>query len=551
MPAGPRPPVARRTAIAVVAVVLVAAVALVSARVAGAGHRAASRSAAARPAAAPRPTWSGPPVAADAAAAGPVAASRTSAAHPAAGRPSAGPAMAAAPVSELLSQGMAAIASSTQSAAYLPASAAVDGDPGTRWASAASDPQWLRVDLGATDHIRRVVLDWEAAYARAFKIQVSRTGRRWTTIYATTAGTGGTQRLKVSGTGRYVRMYGTARGTGYGYSLWEFRVYGTPGPAAPMPGMPMPMPAPPFRPNLDPGESVILSPAVRGIAGDPNFVPPSYVTHHEFQTDCSVTRNRQVDPIVYPRMAVSAHMHTFMGAATTSQDSTTGSLSRSTTSCVIPQDHSAYWFPTLYNGRTAVMPVGPQVIYYKSGVTDYRTVRPFPRGLRFVVGNDRATEAEFRASRGTVEGWECGNSSFHWNFPRHCPAGSELNIRYQAPSCWDGVHLDTPDHTSQMAYPIHIGGKLVCPPGHPVAVPMLEFKMAFPVSGNLSRLHLASGPGYTWHYDFFDAWNPTVLSALVRHCINQGLQCDTHGYDLYLPRFGAVLGPDYRLLPGR
>jgi len=31
----------------------------------------------------------------------------------------------------------------------------------------------------------------------------------------------------VSGSGRYVRLYGTARATQYGYSLWEFQVYGS------------------------------------------------------------------------------------------------------------------------------------------------------------------------------------------------------------------------------------------------------------------------------------------------------------------------------------
>jgi hypothetical protein len=46
----------------------------------------------------------------------------------------------------------------------------------------------------------------------------------------------------------------------------------------------------------------------------------------------------------------------------------------------------------------------------------------------------------------------------------------------------------------------------------------------------------------------FKAWNPTVLAALVKHCVNQGLQCDTHGYDRYLPQFGAVPGPSYQLL---
>ncbi|MBX6769102.1 MAG: discoidin domain-containing protein, partial [Actinomadura rubrobrunea] len=125
----------------------------------------------------------------------------------------------------LLSQGRPATASSVEDGAY-PASAAVDGDTGTRWSSAAGDPQWLQVDLGGTAEISRVVLRWEAAYGKAFKIQVSADGSAWADVYSTTSGTGGTQTLDVSGTGRYVRMYGTARGTGYGYSLWEFQVYG-------------------------------------------------------------------------------------------------------------------------------------------------------------------------------------------------------------------------------------------------------------------------------------------------------------------------------------
>ncbi|GAA4093230.1 discoidin domain-containing protein [Actinomadura miaoliensis] len=117
-----------------------------------------------------------------------------------------------------------ATASSVENGAF-PASAAVDGDGGTRWSSAFSDPQWLQVDLGATKSICRVVLTWEAAHARAFQLQTSTDGSNWTPIYTTGTGTGGTQTLDVTGTGRYLRMYGTARGTGYGYSLWEMAVH--------------------------------------------------------------------------------------------------------------------------------------------------------------------------------------------------------------------------------------------------------------------------------------------------------------------------------------
>ena len=125
-----------------------------------------------------------------------------------------------------LSQGKPTTASSTENAGT-PASAATDGNTSTRWSSAFSDPQWLQVDLGATHTIKQVALQWEAAYGKAFQIQTSPNGSTWTTIYSTTTGTGGNQTLNVSGTGRYVRVYGTARGTTYGYSLYEFQVLGT------------------------------------------------------------------------------------------------------------------------------------------------------------------------------------------------------------------------------------------------------------------------------------------------------------------------------------
>jgi hypothetical protein len=117
-----------------------------------------------------------------------------------------------------------ATASSQENAAFPPQSA-VDGNAGTRWSSAFADPQWLQVDLGSTQSICRVVLQWEAAFGTAFQVQTSTDATTWTPIYATTTGTGGTQTFTVTGTGRYIRLYGTARATQYGYSLWEFQVF--------------------------------------------------------------------------------------------------------------------------------------------------------------------------------------------------------------------------------------------------------------------------------------------------------------------------------------
>ncbi|MFF2534962.1 discoidin domain-containing protein [Streptomyces cyaneofuscatus] len=132
----------------------------------------------------------------------------------------------AAPV--LLSQGKPVTASSEENYGT-PATAAVDGNANTRWSSAASDPQWIRVDLGATTRLSQVVLDWETAYGKGYRIELSTNGSTWSTAYQTTTGDGGTDTLDISGEARYVRVYGTARGTGYGFSLWEFKVYGESG----------------------------------------------------------------------------------------------------------------------------------------------------------------------------------------------------------------------------------------------------------------------------------------------------------------------------------
>ncbi|WP_051366343.1 galactose-binding domain-containing protein [Hamadaea tsunoensis] len=126
----------------------------------------------------------------------------------------------------LLSQGQPATASSVENASFT-APMAVDGNVNTRWSSAFSDPQWLQVDLGASHTLNHVVLNWEAAYATAYQIQISTNGTTWTTAYSTTTSTGGIQTVPVSGTARYVRMNGTARATQWGYSLLEFQVYGS------------------------------------------------------------------------------------------------------------------------------------------------------------------------------------------------------------------------------------------------------------------------------------------------------------------------------------
>jgi hypothetical protein len=116
--------------------------------------------------------------------------------------------------------------SASSSQFLLPAARSVDGDPATRWSSGWSDNQSITVDLGAARTVGRVVLSWEAAYARSYRIDVSTDNATWRTVLSTTAGDGGVDNEDFPATtARYVRVVGLTRATTYGFSLWELEVY--------------------------------------------------------------------------------------------------------------------------------------------------------------------------------------------------------------------------------------------------------------------------------------------------------------------------------------
>ncbi|RFM31701.1 beta strand repeat-containing protein, partial [Chitinophaga silvisoli] len=102
---------------------------------------------------------------------------------------------------------------------------AFDNSATTRWESASSDPQYIYVDLGAQYDLCRVALTWEAAYGKDFTIDISSNGSTWTTAATIVGNYIKNNSIAISGQARYVRMRGTARGTTYGYSLYDFAVY--------------------------------------------------------------------------------------------------------------------------------------------------------------------------------------------------------------------------------------------------------------------------------------------------------------------------------------
>ena len=119
-----------------------------------------------------------------------------------------------------------AIASSSSDANTYPAAAAFDGDLTTRWNSQNNDPQSIYVDLGKRYDLCRIILKWENASGKNFSLQVSDDAVNWTALVNITGNTEPENNFPVDGTGRYVRMLGTAGGTPSGYSLQEFEVYG-------------------------------------------------------------------------------------------------------------------------------------------------------------------------------------------------------------------------------------------------------------------------------------------------------------------------------------
>jgi len=119
-----------------------------------------------------------------------------------------------------------AVASTSHSG--FPAANATDGNTGSRWSSQFSDSEWIYVDLGGVYTIRQIMLRWETAYARGYRLQISSDALAWSDVYSTTTGDGGVDDITLGApvSGRYIQMLGTQRGTVYGYSLWEFEIYG-------------------------------------------------------------------------------------------------------------------------------------------------------------------------------------------------------------------------------------------------------------------------------------------------------------------------------------
>jgi hypothetical protein len=247
-------------------------------------------------------------------------------------------------------------------------------------------------------------------------------------------------------------------------------------------------------------------------------------------TSCSYSHSNNEDPIVFPTLREASHLHDFAGAITTDAFSTPKSLLAGGTTCAMPADASAYWVPALYEDGVRVLPTATArnaLFYYRrKGAPEGTTVQPFPDGLRMIIGNGSASSPAENPQLGTDIVFKCGpGSSVDLpGPPTQCDSGvMVMSLRF--PNCWDGVNLDSPDHRSHMSYPAN--GR--CPTSHPVSLPRLESFFRYEVGrGPIGTITLSSGPYFTAHQDFFNAWMPSTLQTLVTNCINAMVDCGTN-----------------------
>lgn len=270
---------------------------------------------------------------------------------------------------------------------------------------------------------------------------------------------------------------------------------------------------------------------------------------------------RYDDPLIKPGQFNASHLHMFWGPTDVDANTTMASLGASTgkSTCNYGPNtlnRSAYWMPAVIDDKGFVRNGDWIAVYYKRPMASSARCTPgsstfmgdcvgLPNGLRKVFGWD-PTNPDAPVSAAS---WYCtgGTGGHHRNlnavFASGCKAGNTLVANLNAPNCWDGKYLDTPDHRSHMAYAGYGSwGYLKCPSTHPYVIPQNTSKIAWTVTEDMyetladgttrSRLRLSSDhmkvgalPGETLHSDYMEQWVEGAKRMWLDHCINKGLDC--------------------------
>ena len=299
----------------------------------------------------------------------------------------------------------------------------------------------------------------------------------------------------------------------------------------------------PIASNFDPESQLQTAPI-------PGSAAPDVVG--AFRFICMPGQLKADDPIVYPGQPGRSHLHQFFGNDLADANSTYTSLrSTGNSSCMLPVNWSAYWMPALLNGKGKVLRPDYVSIYYKRRpLTDPVVSDPnhpqymgkgikLPNGLRFIFGRNmlNLAAAPTGAYRFECDGPSAPSQKSWTNLEDaqvECGVENRIGIRINAPECWDGKNLDSPDHRSHVSFGSYGGwGYLKCPDTHPYVIPQFTmaawFTQAAGETYSLVSDSMDTSPGHkrgdTFHADFFMAWDPLVHDMWEKNCIDKMLNC--------------------------
>ncbi len=257
----------------------------------------------------------------------------------------------------------------------------------------------------------------------------------------------------------------------------------------------------------------------------------------QFVSRCGYSHSLPDDPILHPDMPGMSHRHDFFGSTETAASATAQQLMRGGSTCRLAKDTAAYWFPSGYAGGEVLIPTFAKAYYF--GLPLREVVVP-PFGLQMVAGNPDA----LAPGENPHATWSCGAEGVRRtpvaDHPYDCTPYAErwafvdsVVARLQFPNCWDGQGLgpEAVVYTTDRR----------CPEGYRVRLPAFRTQIHFGIldpcgagadcapgsTGDGVTLHLASGPYYTLHADFWNTWRPGVLARLVRTCLNVHRACGT------------------------
>jgi hypothetical protein len=256
-------------------------------------------------------------------------------------------------------------------------------------------------------------------------------------------------------------------------------------------------------------------------------VPTAHASDAGWISVCGYSHREMADPIVYPALSSAGHLHDFYGNKTTDGFSTYKSLLGGTTSCAMGSDLAGYWAPAVIVRGAAIKPRSAN-FYYQHITRPAKAIHAFPARLKMIAGDSHATKP---APTTKVTYWGCthGGPSKSFRLPVNCLKGW-VTAHINFPDCWDGRHTDSLDHKSHMAYSVdpRDDGVYQCPKSHPVPVPRLIYALEFPVHDG-RKISLSSGPAYTMHADFFNAWRQRRLVHFVHVCLKVNVDCGKPG----------------------